>query len=97
MAYNPNDVFPGGLPQKQTDLATIVNAIDPSVEVPVTYFFGSSAPTAINVNSVDGAGDSIQRMVLNKSLAGRVGEGRGVEGARGRMFVEFYPYSWMPA
>lgn|SRR5487761_2487697 len=97
MAYNPNDVFPGGLPQKQTDLATIVAAVDPSVDVPVTYFFGASAPTMININPVDGSGSSIQRMVLSKAFAGRVGDGRGVEGAQGRMFVEFSPYSWMPA
>lgn len=82
MAYNPADKFPGANPSRVIDIATIVEALNPSPDVPVVYSFGAGAPTSISLNG---------REVLNVNLTGSFAERTGVQGATGRVFVEFVP------
>jgi hypothetical protein len=83
MAYNPADKFPGANPSKTIDIATIVEALNPSPDVPVVYSFGAGAPTGISLNG---------REVLDATLAGRFAEkAGGVSDASSRVFVEFAP------
>lgn len=86
MAFNPRDVFPGAQPIKQIDIATLVEALDPSQEVPVVYSFGGGAPTSLSVNG---------REVLNAELTGGISNVPST-GAAGRLFVEYRPYGWDP-
>lgn len=92
MPYNPRDVFPGALPPKMVDLGAIVEAIDPSPDVPVVYYFGGGAPTAITHGG---------RMWLDAKFTGGIYSGMkgGVPGTAnwpGRVFVEYSPTSWNP-
>lgn len=92
MPYNPRDVFPGALPPKAVDLGAIVEAIDPSPDVPVVYYFGGGAPTAITHGG---------RMWLDAKFTGSVYSGLkgGVPGTAnwpGRIFIEYSPTSWNP-
>jgi hypothetical protein len=83
MAYNPADKFPGANPMRVIDIATIVEALNPSPDVPVVYSFGAGAPTGIELNG---------REVLNVNLSGSFAtKAGGVNGASGRVFVEFAP------
>ena len=92
MTYNPRDVFPGALPPKQTTIAAICEAVDPSPDIPVVYYFGGGAPTAITYGG---------RMWLDAVYTGTIYTGSkggrpGVDNWPGRMFIEFSPTSWNP-
>lgn len=83
MSYNPADKFPGAQPQRVIDLETIVEALDPSQEVPVVYTFGAGAPTSLVLNG---------REIMAPNLLGSISSKLGVAGASGRFFIEFVPY-----
>lgn len=85
MAFNPHDIFPGALPQRQVDLQTLCEALDSSEDIPVVYAFGGAAPTAVKLNG---------REVLESKFTGALTDKKGVPGCTGRAFVEFEPYSW---
>lgn len=84
MAFNPADVFPGAGTIKVIDIAAIVQSLNATDDVPVTYSFGGGAPTSISVNG---------REILNSKIAGSVSDKQGVAGYAARLFVEFDPYS----
>lgn len=92
MTYNPRDVFPGALPPKSIDMATLVEAADPSPDVPVVYYFGGGAPSSITFRG---------RMWLDAIYSGSVytghkGASPGVANWQGRYFIEYSPTSWNP-
>lgn len=95
MAYNQRDVFPKALPPKFIQFSAIVEQADPSVDIPVTYAFGTAAPTTININSRTSKG-AISREVLGATSQGPFGPKGTQAVAQGRMFIEFQPYSWYP-
>lgn len=82
MAYNPRDVFPGAQPVKQIDIATIVEALDSSQDVPVVYTFGAGAPTSISINGAD---------VINATLTGAIQPTGNAANQGSRIFVEYAP------
>lgn len=90
--YNPNDVFPGAMPTRSIDMATICEYLDASRDIPVVYQFGAGAPTSICYGG---------RMWLESSFAGPItppihGGQPGAPQWPGRMFYEFSPTSWNP-
>lgn len=89
--YNPRDVFPSAMPPKTIDLATIVEFLDASRDVPVVYYFGGGAPTAITVGG---------KMWLDSKFTGPIESNRGGQPGSpqfpGRLFFEFSPTSWNP-
>jgi hypothetical protein len=91
MAYSANDVFPGPIPPRVTDIASIVAALAPLNDLPVVYSFGGGAPTSITIEGVDGA-----RLIVDSKFAGTFSAKPGIDNWPGRMFIEFNPVSWMP-
>lgn len=88
MTYNVRDVFPGALPPRQTDLATLVASLDSSADVPVVYSFGGGAPTSITFGG---------KVWMEQVFSGPIGITRKTTTPfSSRLFVEFFPYEWNP-
>ena len=48
MAFDPHDIFPRALPQRQIDLNTLCEALDSSEDIPVVYTIELSSQKVVN-------------------------------------------------